>query len=160
MLRGWLGGQPIGLICFRVQQQTRWLSDFDAYIRLDGTLATFAEWVFFAAWQLASVLAPQKPRLLSGIESLARNIRNGHYDATVLKLLRKDTGRELLREDVLRLYRAFGRGLSAQLSQGVTQQQVLNLLRRQEGSTLVPEAEFAAIIERISANWNPATAER
>lgn len=161
LLRGWLGGQPLSLICARIRQQIDWLSDFDAYIRLDGTLATFAEWVFYAAWQLTSVLAPQRTRLLGGLDSLARSIRNGHYDSTVLLLLRKDTGRELLREDVLRLYRGLGRGLSARLAQGITKQEVLSLLQAQQsGPTLLPETEFAAIIERISANWNPPSVER
>lgn len=155
LLRGWLAGQPLDLISRRTRWERRELSNFEAYVRLDGALSTFAEWVLYAAWQIARERLPITSPLLAGLEQLAGSIRNGHYDPTFLQLLRRDIGHELLREDVLRLYRVTGRqGLARQLSRGVSKEEILALLLRQDLPTLLPEPEFAAIIERISASWH------
>ena len=105
ILRGWVSGVLIEDIA---NGNIKLGGDFlRAYTKIDGFLSTYSAWVFTACY-IAGDSIFGNSELIQSIRKLSRYILYGHYNEEILEVLEKDTNRNLLRDDVIVLYKKLG----------------------------------------------------
>lgn len=125
-------------------------NDFNVtYTKLDGFISSWAAWVYYAVALIARHEAPDSP-LANHVEALAKSVWFGHHEPLLIQLMELDVSRELLRDDVLELFRALGRPRFLRLLRGhLSQEEIRRALL--PGVTRMPEEDVVRVVYEITA---------
>lgn len=120
-----------------------------AFTRMERT-SFFAAWVFFASQLIARHLFGDCATAGSFLR-LAKASLYGHPDPRAQALLRQDSRRELLRDDVIALFETASQKEIEEILEGRCEERdIIRVLQKSKRTTRLPEETVASSIARIS----------
>jgi hypothetical protein len=147
ILRGWVSGVLTEDIAKRNKKLD---GDFlRAYTKIDGFLSTYSAWVFTACYIAGDSLFGNS-ELIQSIHKLSRYILYGHYNEEILELLEKDVNRNLLRDDVIVLYKNLG-NFKGLLEGKYSKNFLKEILDRSDQKTRMMEDEVVSAISSLAS---------